>query len=101
MSSNLIKRNDICGTALLNPDGSFVQLLRRCPHCGMTDYEHSTQGMNKTHWQITRVGGKRRYECGKCRKPFTTLEIQVPLNMDIGELYDLVNNHISSKQKKE
>lgn len=101
MSSNLIKREDICGTALLKPDGSFAKVFRRCPHCGMTDYEYSTQGIKKTHFQITRVGGKRKYECGKCRKPFTTLEILVPLNMDIGEVYFKINESLSELNNKE
>jgi hypothetical protein len=101
MSSNLIKREDICGTALLKPDGSFAKVFRRCPHCGMTDYEYSTQGMKKAHWQMLRVGGKRKYECGKCRQSFTTLEIQFPTNMDIGEVYFKVNEFLSDLNKEE
>jgi len=92
MASNLRKQNDLLGTSLVNEAGEPQKVLTRCPHCGMIDYRHSSQGIHNTHWPSCKVGGVTKYECGKCRKSFFSLEIQVPLDMEPMAVYKKINS---------
>lgn len=92
MSSKLHKRNDLLGTVLVDDQGEPKKILTRCPHCSMIDYRHSSQGAKNTHWQNWKVGGVREYQCGKCRKSFFTLEVQVPLDMEPMAMYKKINS---------
>lgn len=92
MAKNLRKRHDLLGTVLVDDRGEPEKILTRCPHCGLIDYRHSSQGAKNTHWQSWNVGGVREYQCGKCRKSFFTLEVQVPLDMEPMAMYKKINS---------
>ena len=76
--------------AVVQEETSFN--MTRCPHCGMIDYRHSSQGIHNTHWPSCKVGGVTKYECGKCRKSFFSLEIQVPLDMEPMAVHKKINS---------
>lgn len=99
--NNLRKQNDPLGTSLVNEEGKVTKVLKRCPHCGMVDYRNSSQGIEQTHHNIWTVGGIRYYQCGKCRKYFYTLEVQVPLDTVPLELYKILNEAISLEAENE
>lgn len=96
MGNGLQKRDDLFGTVLVNEKGMAERVLTRCPHCGMVDYRFSSQGLKSSHFANSRVGGVRKYQCGKCRNFFHTLEIQVPLDMDPMKLYEKINKVFGS-----
>ena len=80
--------------AAICENGQLQGVYRRCPHCGMVDLQHSVQGASRAHHLISRVGAQLKYECGKCRKQFTVLEICVPAAEDPLAFYSAISKRI-------
>lgn len=91
------KRTDITNTALITDGGTVSSIYLRCPHCGLIDYQYSAQGIKESLFQITRVGAVRKYECGKCRKHFRTIELCIPAGEDTLAYYE---QHIATITKE-
>lgn len=91
MASKLKKRNDLLGTVLLDENGAPQGIYTRCPYCGMVDMRYSSQGIKQSHFQAWKVKGVGKYECGKCRHTFFTLELQVPTDVEPMALYERIN----------
>jgi len=89
-------RKDLLGTALLDKEGKPIGIYTRCPSCGMTDLQHTNQGTKFSHFRNWHVGGISKYQCGKCRAYFKTLEIMVPDGMEPMELYDRISQGLES-----
>ena len=98
MARELHTQNDQLGTSLVNADGKITGVRMHCPHCGMIDYKNVNQSSAHAHWEIWRVGGVRYYQCGKCRKYFYSLEVQVPLDIEPMELYKNINSEFDVKE---
>lgn len=96
MPGRLRTQNNILGTSLVDAEGKVEKVLMHCPHCGMIDYRFSAQGIKETLWPSCKVGSITHYECGKCRKRFYSLEVQVPIDMTPQELYEKLNAAIRS-----
>ena len=92
MGNKLHKRHDSLGTVLIDETGSPQGLYTRCPHCDMVDLKHINQGIKQTHFRNWKVKGIGKYDCGKCRHTFYTLEIQIPDGMDPMALYEQINS---------
>lgn len=62
-------------------NGRPAKVYTRCPHCGMTDLRFMNQSHRNAHFRSWQVGGKSKYQCGKCRHEFYTLEFTIPVGM--------------------
>jgi len=100
MASGLKKRNDILATSLVDESGAVHGIYTRCPHCGMVDLRHMNQGIKQTHFQNWKVGGVGKYDCGKCRHTFHTIEIQVPVGVKPMELYEQINAMLQQENER-
>lgn len=92
----LIKRNDPTNTVLLTPENAVYRVYLRCPHCGQVDWQYSAQGIKDSHFPITRVGAVQKYECGRCRRQFHSIEFCVPENTDPLEFYEKIANLLNA-----
>lgn len=97
MGKNIIRHN-MTNSAIVGPSGKATGIYRRCPHCGLVDLQHSVQGANRSHHQITRVGALLRYECGKCRKQFFAVEVCVPADSKPLDFYEHINTLLSEAE---
>ena len=95
-----IVSHDLIGSTVTKADGNTCGPYRRCPYCGLVDYHHSAQGVDKSHHPITRVGATLRYECGKCRKQFYCLEVSVPADQTPLEFYQQINAALKASRQK-
>ena len=87
-------RHDIIGSVMVDAaTGTAVgRPYLRCPHCGLVDYRRSAQGIKQSHFPIWGVGAESKYECGKCRKQFHTIQVCVPTNVDPLTFYEKINS---------
>ena len=100
MAKTLSKKlhHDSIGASLKNEQGKLINLYRKCPHCGMVDHNYSVQGLQNSHFQMTRVGSLLKYECGKCRRQFHAFEVCVPAGTDPYEFYLKISTLLKEQQ---
>jgi transcription elongation factor Elf1 len=76
---------------MVGEDGKTYGIYTRCPHCGMVDPKHSSQSIRNSHFAKYTVKGVTEYECGNCRKNFSTIQVTVPDGMDPFDFYDQIS----------
>ena len=91
MASRLKKRHDELATALVDDNGTVQGIYTRCPHCGTVDLRHMNQGIRYSHFLVWNSKGIKKYQCGKCRKHFYTIQLMVPTDMEPMEFYEKIN----------
>lgn len=93
-----ITRHDTAAAAFVDESGTTTGIRTKCPHCGMVDYQYSSQGLHHSHFDIWRVGALRRYQCGKCRKMFHTIELCVPHDIDALQYYEMIRRNMAEQE---
>lgn len=65
-------------------DGKIIHngVHHRCPNCGAALLH------NRNTFLCTTVGSHRKWECGRCRKLYHTLELPVPVGTTPEEFYE-------------
>jgi len=90
-------RKDTYGAVLVGDKGNIAKVYRKCPHCGLVDKGYSAQGIRESHFSIWTVGSLTKYECGKCRKHFFTVEFATDDQDKAILLYERVHDVLSKE----